>query len=155
MVAWALPQHDEHVTEVDADCTDPHIHLAVSESSVRLRLWGNLQIGNRTHHWQLQPDGLGDGQRLHDKPVDLAGLTPHQHLWLGRRAQLQAPHRAALVPKLAGTDDLRKARGNRSTGPSAHAVEGQRGHLDADGPSETPQPSVPAGFATHRCRGTG
>eukprot|EP00964_Phaeocystis_antarctica_P003618 scaffold1950_cov72-Phaeocystis_antarctica.AAC.5 len=90
-----------------------------------------------------------------DKPVELAGLTPHQHLWLGRRAQLQAPHRTALVPKLAGADGLREARCNRSTRPSAHAVEGQRGHLGADSPSETPQPGVPASLATHRCRSTG
>eukprot|EP00964_Phaeocystis_antarctica_P041239 scaffold23584_cov75-Phaeocystis_antarctica.AAC.2 len=90
-----------------------------------------------------------------DKPVDLEGLTPHQHLWLGRRAQLQAPHRTAVVLKLAGADGLRKARCNRSTGPSAHAVERQRGRLGANGSSETPQPGVPAGLATHRCRGTG
>eukprot|EP00964_Phaeocystis_antarctica_P040045 scaffold22890_cov75-Phaeocystis_antarctica.AAC.4 len=50
IVAWALPQHNEHIAEVEADCTDPHLHLAVSESSVRLRLRGDLQVGNRTHH---------------------------------------------------------------------------------------------------------
>ena len=111
-IARVLPQHNEHIAEVEADCTDPHLHLAVSEGSVGLRLRGDLQIGNGAHRWQLQPDGPGDGRCLHDKPVNLAGLTPHQHLWLGRRAQLQAPHRTALVPKLAGADGLREARCN-------------------------------------------